>query len=320
MLRYIAPLILGAVTLTLVGCGGGGSGSSSTSTTPVTVSVSDAPSDDMDEVVVVFNKIALLPISDDTADPIIFDLDTQSVNLLDYQGSDAHALLDNETIATGSYKMCVYVNDGDHPSDPSYVIHTDDGTLPLTVKGNGTCPQGVGSEDYAGVLYFNDTFTINEDNNNFVVEFDLRRGIKAGSDDDYTIQRTSVSLINTTETGSIAGEIDSNTYSSCETDTDSTNGHTHAVYLYSGDISLEEMGPFAETSGTAPVASANVIETDGTYQYDFGYLEPGTYSLGYTCTANDDSEDGLIDDEDFSIYQAESAVVVVAETETTVNL
>lgn len=315
MLRTI--LLAGLITAVLPGCGGDDS-SSSTTITPMTLSVSDAPSDEMLEVVVVFSKVALLPIDDDDAEPMVFNLDpVLSVNLLDYQGSDAKALIENENIAVGSYKMCVFANDGDHPSDPSYVIHSDDGMLPLTVKGDGSCPQGVGKEDNTGVLYFNETFNVNTSNNDFVVEFDLRRGIKAGTDDDYTIQRTSVDIVNSVETGALGGDVSDSLFGSCETETTSGTGFTHAVYLYSGNVAQEDMGPFAGTSGETPVTAANVLadEESGDKSYQFGYLTPGTYSVGYTCVANNDSEDGITEGETFSIYSAVSGVEVVADEE-----
>lgn len=52
------------------------------------------------------------------------------------------------------------------------------------------------------------------------------------------------------------------------------------------------------------------------YEYEFGFVEPGTYSVGYTCTANDDSEEGIVAGETFSIYQATSGLTVSAGADT----
>ncbi len=59
-------------------------------------------------------------------------------------------------------------------------MSSDDNNVEQKVngEGNGACPQGVGKEDNAGVLYFNDSFNVNQQSNDFVVEFDLRRGLK----------------------------------------------------------------------------------------------------------------------------------------------
>lgn len=337
-------LIGAAVALALVGCGSD-SDSSSSSTTPVTLSVSDAPVDDLTEAVVTYSKVAFLPLGD--GEPQVFDVYKTdgngnyvdengaplaegedplplSVNLLDFQGGDALELVEDQVIPTGEYKLCVFANDGDHPTYPSYVVDRANGNkLPLTVKGDGACPQGVGKEDNTGVLFFNNAFTVNSDNNDYVVEFDLRRGLKeVTGENSYSLQRTSVSLVNTVTTGEIEGDVTTAFRGSCETDSASTNEHVHAVYLYQGNVAQEAMGPFAGLPDLqVPVAAANVNTEDNglTYEYEFGFLEPGTYSIGYTCTANDDSVDGIVVDGEFKIYKANSGLTVTAGGETTAN-
>ncbi|MGP8305750.1 DUF4382 domain-containing protein [Vibrio sp. YIC-376] len=334
-------LMSAAVVMALFGCNS--DSDSVSTTTPVTLSVSDAPIDGVSEVVVTFSKVAFLSIDDET--PQIFEVyktDGEgnyvdengdlllegedpiplSVDLLNVQGSDVHDLIDEELIPTGNYKLCVFANDGNHPDYPSYVV--DELTLnqiPLTVKGDGACPQGVGKEDNVGVLFFNNTFAVNPDNNEYVVEFDLRRGLKdgTGQNEGYSIQRTSVTLINTVTTGEIQGEISSTTYQSCVNDTVTGNGYVQAVYLYEGDVAEQDMGPFAGVEGLAePIAASNVVLADNNtdYMYEFGFVEPGTYSIGYTCTANDDSEDGLVEGETFSIYDSASGLSVSVGTDT----
>ncbi|ROV61835.1 DUF4382 domain-containing protein [Vibrio ponticus] len=344
-MKQIKRLMILTVSLaTLWGCGSDSDSGSSTKTTPVTLAVSDAPIDDVSEVVVVYSKVAFLPIGGGA--PIIFDVFKQdengnpvdevgdplppgaspiplSVNLFDFQGSESKELIENQIIPVGDYKLCVFANDGNHPEYSSYVVNSNTSTKQsLTVKGDGNCPQGVGEMENAGVLFFNDTFSVNEQNNDFVLEFDLRRGLKEDTSvgTDYTIQRTSVSLINTVTTGNITGEVMLPVYGACEVDSPSANGHAHAVYLYSGVVEQANMGTFAGT-GVMPIAAANVVSEDegATYRYEFGFVEPGTYSVGYTCTANDDSEEGLVVGETFRIHQAHSGFVVTERQDTIVN-
>ncbi|MFA0146934.1 DUF4382 domain-containing protein [Vibrio lentus] len=340
-MKYLKETALASLVLAgLVGCGGD-SGSSS-STTPITLSVSDAPIDDVKDVTVTFSKVALLP--QEGGSPLIYDVyktdengdyvdengdplpDGEdpiplSVNLLDYQGSEALPLIENEVIPVGSYKLCVFANDGDHPTDPSYVIENDDMTRELTVKGEGACPQGVGKEDNAGVLYFNDSFNVNQQSNDFVVEFDLRRGLKNSSSlPDYTIQRTSVSLINTVETGNIEGTVALSTYNTCN---GGDNTFVQSVYLYEGDIAKADMAPIGGSDEVKPITSASVAmnEAQTNYEFSLGFIDPGTYSLGYTCTAQHDS------DEDnaaplaagFAIYEAENGVQVTVDQDSQVS-
>lgn len=329
------------ISLTLVGCGGD-SGSSS-STTPVTLSVTDAPVDDAKEVVVTFGKVALLPqgsgsplvydvyLTDENGNPIdengnlIPDGEERvplSVNLLDYQGSASLPLIKNEVVPVGSYKLCVFANDGDHPDYPSYVVVNEADLVhpELTVKGEGACPQGVGKIDNAGVLYFNNAFTVNADNNDFALEIDLRRGLRDDpqSAGDYVIQRTSVSLINTVTTGNIEGTVSLDTFTNCNSPTVDTA--VQAVYLYDGSVTQDSMAPIYGTDETKPLSSAavNLSDDQSIYQFSFGFLEPGTYNLGYTCTAQHDDD---VDNADpvaagFSIYQVEAASVTVGADST----
>ncbi|MDR9829547.1 DUF4382 domain-containing protein [Vibrio sp. FNV 38] len=339
-MKYLKQTALASLVLVgLVGCG-----DDSESTTPITLSVSDAPLDDVDDVVVTFSKVALL--SQQGGSPLIYDVYKTdengdyvnengdplqdgdapiplSVNLLDYQGSDALPLIENEVIPVGSYKLCVFTHDGDHPTHPSYVVENDDmdTTRELTVKGDGACPQGVGKEDNAGVLYFNNSFNVNQESNDFVVEFDLRRGLKNSSTfPDYTIQRTSVSLINTVETGNIEGTIALTTYNNCRGD---DNTSVQSVYLYEGDVDKADMAPIGGVGENKPITSASVImdQAQANYEFSLGFINPGTYSLGYTCTAQHDSDDESVDPvaEGFIIYEAQNDVQVVIDQDSQVS-
>ncbi|MEZ8817337.1 DUF4382 domain-containing protein [Vibrio cyclitrophicus] len=341
-MKYLKETALASLVLAgLVGCGGD-SGSSS-STTPITLSVSDAPVDDVKDVTVTFSKVALLPIHggttlvydvyktdengdyvDENGDPLPDGEDPipLSVNLLDYQGSDALPLIENEVVPVGSYKLCVFANDGDHPTHPSYVVENDDSIRELTVKGNGACPQGVGKEDNAGVLYFNDSFNVNQQSNDFVVEFDLRRGLKNSSTfPDYTIQRTSVSLINTVETGNIEGTVSSTTFSACNPTNDNT--YVQSVYLYEGNVDKADMAPIGGSEEVKPITSASVAmnEAQTNYEFSLGFIDPGTYSLGYTCTAQHDSDEDNADPvaDGFDIYEVQNSVQVVIDEDTRVS-
>ncbi|WP_192891164.1 DUF4382 domain-containing protein [Vibrio bathopelagicus] len=340
-MKYLKETVLASLVLAgLVGCGGD-SGSSS-STTPITLSVSDAPIDDVKDVTVTFSKVALLPQQggspliydvyktdengdyvDENGDPLPDGADPipLSVNLLDYQGSDALPLIENEVIPVGSYKLCVFANDGDHPTDPSYVVENDDTTRELTVKGEGACPQGVGKEDNAGVLYFNNSFNVNQQSNDFVVEFDLRRGLKNSSTfPDYTIQRTSVSLINTVETGNIEGTVALSTYDTCN---GGDNTFVQSVYLYEGNVDKPDMAPIGGSDEVKPITSASVAmnQAQTNYEFSLGFIDPGTYSLGYTCTAQHDSDEDNADPvaDGFEIFDVQNSVQVVVGQDSQVS-
>lgn len=330
--------VAGVVSLALVGCGG--DSSSPAATTPVTLSVTDAPVDEVKEVVVTFGTVALLPqgggspliydvyLTDDEGNPVDENGDPipdgedpvpLSINLLDYQGSKVMPLIKDEVVTVGNYKLCVFANDGDHPTHPSYVIEDDDTERELSVKGNGACPQGVGKIDNTGVLYFNDSFAVNPQNNDFAVEFDLRRGLKNTSTfPDYSIQRTSVTLINTAVTGNIEGTVATATFNACNDPADTNVAQ--AVYLYETGTTQENMAPIGGTDTVKPLTSATVSynETQQFYEFSFGFLDPGNYNLGYTCTAQHDDGEESSDPvaAGFNIYSVQSDLAVVGNQDT----
>ncbi|CAK2037602.1 DUF4382 domain-containing protein [Vibrio crassostreae] len=340
-MKYLKETALASLVLAgLVGCGGD-SGSSS-STTPITLSVSDAPIDDVKDVTVTFSKVALLPQGggspliydvyktdengdyvDENGDPLPDGEDPipLGVNLLDYQGSDALPLIENEVIPVGSYKLCVFANDGDHPTHPSYVVKDDNTVQELSVKGERSCPQSVGKEDNAGVIFINKKFDINQQSNDFVLEFDLRRVLKNSSTfPDYTIQSTSVSLINMVETGNIEGTVALQTYGNCLTD---NGGTVQAVYLYEDGTSQADMAPIGGNDGVKPITSASVTmnQAQTNYEFSLGFIDPGTYSLGYTCTAQYDSDEDNADPvaDGFAIYKAQTGVQVTVGQDSQVS-
>ncbi|MCW8995277.1 MAG: DUF4382 domain-containing protein, partial [Psychromonas sp.] len=129
----------------------------------------------------------------------------------------------------------------------------------------------------------------------------------------WTLKPTGYELVHATDVGSIEGDVASNVIASC-------SGEISTVYLYPGTVAIENMGDFrgelAQAAGMiAPTAStqvsANEIEGNGIeYQYEFGFVKEGSYSIGYTCTdAPETAEDGVI-------AAAIQGVVVTAEQTT----
>ncbi len=335
--------VAGVVSLALVGCGGD---SSSPATTPVTFSVSDAPIDDVESVVITVGKVALRPKSgtpfvldiyktDENGNPIdengqpIEDGEPTvplEIDLLKYQGSDSLEIITNEIVPVDEYTMCMFVNDGDNLDYPSYVIEVEGQQRELTVENNGTCPGVDRNEigDNVGILFLNKSFNINTQSNNLVIDFDLRRGLKKKpSEVDYSIQRTSVSIINTAVTGNIEGTVSTATFNACNNPADANV--VQAVYLYESGTTQENMAPIGGTDTVKPLTSASVSynETQQVYEFSFGFLDPGSYNLGYTCTAqHDDGEEGEAGSDPvgagFTIYEVKNDVTVTGNQDTIV--
>ena len=330
MNTFSKTLLASTIILGLTACGGS---DSAPATTKVDIGVSDAAIDEVSQVVVHYTKIALLPQTEGQ-EPIILDFEeeVQVVNLLEFQGSKKFLLLDDHEVLVGDYKACLFVQDGNTatPSLSSHVVLADTTTLQaLNVQGDGACPQGVGKEDGTGVLFFNNAFTIDEESNNYVIEFDLR-GLKEDPQNagDYIIKRTWVDIINANTTGNLAGSISAAAFLECEVTSPDTqgNGFAHSVYLYPGATTEDEIGDVdGSLEGTMAPISASLLTEDTTgetvYTQEFGFLEPGNYRVAYTCMANDDAsdtEEPIVPSVDTFTFYSKPAVTAVVIGKTAV--
>ncbi|TKB51298.1 DUF4382 domain-containing protein [Ferrimonas sediminicola] len=329
----IKPLSVLSLALLVAGCGGGSS--SSPQTGQFGLAVSDAPVEQADEVVLFFNEVVLVP--EDGGEPVTIDLSEDgpdSVDLLQYTGSDSATLVNGQVLPVGDYTMCLYALDGDGSEQLSYVNTQDQGVVPLKVNSKGSCQGVQGNTDQAGRIFFNRPFTINTGINNFVAEFNLRQGLvdPQGQEGMY-IKPTAVQLVNLAGAGNIAGVLAEQQREACEADMASlleVSEFSHVAYLYAGERDRSTMGDLvgeagypAESPLVAPVATADISldEASGEYRYEFGFIGEGNYSIGYSCVANFDlPESHETEEQDFTFYQHYTPVQVQPGQTTTQNL
>ncbi len=322
-------------SLLLAGCNSDDS-SFKTETGTFSLAVSDAPVDDANKVVLAFEDVVLIPFDPETdtktGDPIIMNIsndgELRQIDLMQYQGSNAETIVSEQTLAPGDYAMCLYVKDGTQLNDTSlsYVEKADATMKGLVVNSRGSCYGTKPDTSDQGRLKFSQKgqyVKVHAGNNSYVVEFDLRKGLADPTGKDYmNMNSNAVSLVNASEAGHIGGEVSPIQYQACEADSASLNAindapAVHAVYLYAGEMDRSAMGDLgAPEELNTPVAIADVNETEDelgnvTYSYEFGYIGPGTYTVGYTCTAYVDNADTHEASEDgFLIYQHYTPVVV----------
>ncbi|CAE6879050.1 Domain of unknown function (DUF4382) [Vibrio sp. B1REV9] len=347
MNNYTYPILALSSGLLLVGCG------SEDSTSPqnpdsatFSLGVSDAPVDDANKVVLAFEDVVLVPFDPEsgqqTGDYILLDArnngELNQVDLMQYQGSNAKTIISEQQIPAGNYAMCVYAKDGKQLGDTSfsYVEKTDGSVKGLVVPSKGSCFGFKPDTSDQGRLKFSgkgEFVRIDVGHNSYVVEFDLRNGLADPTGKDYmNMNSNAVSLVNASESGHIGGKVNEVQYQACEADSAAWNAinnvpPVHAVYLYAGIMDRTTMGDMgAPEPFNTPVAAANVntsVDGDGntTYDYEFGFVGPGTYSIGYTCTAYiDDSNSHQTSDDGFLIYQHYTPVEVDARQHTKQDL
>ncbi|MBD1389180.1 DUF4382 domain-containing protein [Neiella sp. HB171785] len=279
----------------LVSCGGSSSNSGDNPTTSLfSLAISDAPVDDANKVVITIDRVTLRnPSGDDVvfdtfnnSEEGIVDADTVQIDLLEYAGSKQFQILEDERILAGDYSdMLLEILDEDETL--SYVEETDGSIKPIKVPSDEL---KLGS------------FTIVEADQTqaFTVEFNLRKSMtyKPGPDE-YNLKPRGVTLVETSQSGTIGGNVDWNAMlaePSC-----ASSGHL--VYLYSGvgvsqanmsdEFDSEDSNNGAPSGAIAPFASTAVAmdEETGLYSYEFGFVPVGDYTLAYACDLGEGGDD-----------------------------
>ncbi|MCE9679908.1 DUF4382 domain-containing protein [Shewanella sp. AS1] len=300
-MKYTKSIIALSLTALLAACGGD---DKKDDVGKVSLGVSDNPAN-AKVVNIAFKQVVLKPV--DGGDPLSFDVtengELKHVDLLTVQGQEIEPLITGVEVPVGEYQMCIYMQRDEVANPDGSYVETDTGIEGLTTNSNGSCG-GVGADEAnSGRLFFNKQFTIAAGNNDFVAEFDLNQGLQAphGNKAYWTLKPTSVQLVNNAEVGAIHGMVSDTAMTDCETDFGGST-FSHAVYLYPDATDLANMVDFRPAADVvapqvAPLSAARVNEVldenDNVtgYEYEFGFVAAGTYSLGYTCSAqNDDPE------------------------------
>jgi len=312
----------------LSACGSNDDSSSNIETGKFNLGVSDNPAD-AENVTIAFKQVVLKNAAGSISFDVSDDGELKQVDLLKFQGSAVETLVSGQDVAVGEYQMCIYMEKSEVANVYSSYVKTMDGnTAGLTTNSNGSCG-GVGADDEnTGRLFFNKTFTIAAGNNSFVAEFDLQKGLQGpkGNKDYWTLNPTSVQLVNTADVGAIAGSVPAEIIAQCEAAAAiaGSSEFSSVVYLYPEATALDNMDDFrdaaSELTMVAPIAAARVTPVVGdndqviSNDYEFGFVVANNYSLGYTCVAqHDDPElpDTPEDDPAFFLHAAEQDVVVI---------
>jgi hypothetical protein len=287
--------LLATTALGLSACGG-----SSGDTGQLKMAVADAAVDGAQAVVVKFTGVELTGNSGNPVD-ITFN-QPKSIDLLNESGT-ASAVLFDQPIPAGSYGQIrlMVVADG-NPSN-SYITLSDGTMHGLQVPS--------GSETGLKLV---SGFTVPSSGVvDYTIDFDLRKAITCptGQAPVCTL-KPAERLVDNTTVGNIQGVV-SNTLV--------PNGCTPGVYLYSGMVTKpEDMYSAAAASDTnQPLASkVPVANSQPPYYYQFTFLTPGTYTVAFTCQANQDNPD-LVDSA-VTFNPVKTGITVTAKQTTTVDI
>ena len=286
-IRSMNISLLLLTTLLITACGGS---DSSSAKGVASFDITDAPADEVTQVQLTINRIALKPengsmIEISLEEPVVIG------NLLDLQGGNAAPVVADTELPAGRYNWIRLYVDGGFPD--SYVTTNEGGSVDLFIPG-----QQANTPADNRFLQLVSGFVIPAGGNvDFTIDVDLRRALTKPANSDHYLLRPALRIIDNSQTGSLSGAVDTALLSdaSCSNDPGSDRGN--AVYLYqdnnavSGDIHVDEFG--APVGNNNPLTTANVTldpET-GLYSYRIGFVPAGDYTIALTCQALDDMPD-----------------------------
>ncbi len=268
--------ILGTgLVATLAACGGGssGDGGSFGTTGELNLAITDAPVDGATSVWVTITGMKLKRTDAGSEKSVALNgSDTQNneieVDLLTLANGGSAALF-ADRVAAGDYqwirfeveKACIAFIPNANKNNPNECIPME---LPAQSELKTSGSFHVPSDGIA----------------NITVDWDLRKAIVQEGTGDYRLKPV-LHLRDDEEVGAISGVITGND-ASCDAD------EVAAVYVFSGIVTPDDM----DDIGVEPFVSVRVQDNGAEDDSFFvGMLDPGRYTLAYTCDALDDAPD-----------------------------
>jgi hypothetical protein len=278
--RSLAVMALGLLGLS--GCGGGGQmGASST----LSLKLVDGPVTGATVVWIQFVGVEVKPVD---GPPQSFDFSpAKGYDLLTLQNGNAATLLGDTTVPAGDYEWIRLKID---PTPDSSYVEDGSGVHGLKI------PSGAQSG-----LKLIRGFTMPAGGRaDFTIDFVLDKSIIAppGLSPQY-LMKPVLRMTNNVEVGTLEGTISDTAYMA---NTGCTDGLPR-VYLYEGAPVVPDdiYNPEDDSEDSAPevdplVTTTATLNGSGGYDYHIGYVEAGTYTVAFTCDADDAAVDENVDE------------------------
>ena len=287
----VLAVTLISVAMVFLGC----SEEDATPSTVVNIALSDAPIPALAEAVITIDRVTINRPGDDIVvdefpnpDPDGEPLDTVTIDLLDYQGTDFIVLVEGLELEVGSYQnMRLEVIDED--TDFSWVVEEGDDTRKeLKVPSDELKLGGFEVED-VGVQ-------------TFVIEVPLETAMTYNpgppGPDRYILKPRGIRILDVAAAVTIQGLVDFDAIglvSPCDEKPATEVGNV--VYLYPGlGLDVDTLGdqfdpdlPGAPDGIIVPYASEGVNEETG--EYAFTFIPAGSYTVALACDAEGDDPD-----------------------------
>ena len=215
----------------------------------------------------------------------LVDADTFQVDLLEYQGLNQLLVIQDMELEARTYnQLAIGILGGD--INRSYVQESSDQLKVLSVS--------------AGELVLGGP-SLASGQQQFTVAFSLPQALLfEASSDSYRLTTNGIRLADNASAASLTGRVDStlfNTVAPCDTKSDPESGNR--LYLYSGrSLSADKLADVYTSNSSSEIPAAAIAPfavgalaqdtLTGGWQYAFGFIPAGEYSLAFACDAADD--------------------------------
>jgi hypothetical protein len=264
-----------------VGCGGSGSSGPENAKGVISLAISDGPVHDAEKVCISFDQIEFKG----EGQSIIVQLDpAESVNLLEFQGSDSKPILVNQELPAGQYQWVRLGVDAElggsggtgNTSDPGC---DGDGSY-IAMESGAVYNLYVPSSAQTGLKLVGGFEVPDSGIANLTAEFNLMKSVTAPSGlSPDVILRPTIRLVSNDAVGTLTGQVGN--LRAEETDC------APSVYVFNDGVVPNEIVA-GESDPDDPIATAIVEkQIDGLenveYHYTVGFLMPGSYEVAFTC-------------------------------------
>ncbi len=298
--QILLPALLALALLPLGGCGCGfdcNSDNVSKQPTLLTLGLSDSLPEDLKQVVIevdsiTFKRSGAEDVVVDTFTFLPADQSTFQINLLKYPGLNQLVVIEDLKLDVGTYEVEIAIIATGINS--SYVLDANNSQQPITVSGGKLTLPGL---------------KLSSGKQAFTIEFGLAQALQFKSSTEYLLTTNGIRMENNLTGASLSGLVPSSLFdtdSPCNEKNPPTSGNR--VYLYQGidqttarltDVFTTSSVTKPPTNAIAPFAVASLLQNSSTknWEYSFGYMPAGDYTLAFACdTATDDSVEynGLI--------------------------
>lgn len=265
----------------------------------LSLDITDAPIDSAAKVVVAFSGVSIKPENGPAFDIDFFDINSQPetkfIDLLNQQGFNSAPLLVDYVLPAGNYQWMRLKVITSKTTTDSYLELDDGSQHPLYI------PSG----DETG-LKLNRGFNItNGGAVGITIDFDLRKSVvlPENGSEAYKL-KPSLRMIDNNTIGHIYGSVGAATLNDIN-----CTGTEYAVYAFAGDNIVPDD---VDDIDPEPVTTSLLSNS---FEYALGFLEPGVYTLAFTCQANDDNNET----DDAIVFFATDSVLVETGTATLYN-